>query len=79
MTVASRSVRFQYITRPLFFKQVSAFISLPAAIGALIGIEFALDRSSLEHYILYAVMLAVLAVHVTLGVLLLRKREKEAA
>ena len=59
--------------------RISAFISLPAAIGALIGIEFALDRSSLEHYILYAVMLAVLAVPVTLGVLLLRKREKEAA
>lgn len=59
--------------------RICALVSLPAVIGALIGIEFAMDRSSLSHYLLYAVMFAVLAVPVTLGILLLRKREKEAA
>ena len=57
----------------------AALISLPAVIAVCGGIEFALDRMSISHYVLYAVMLAVLAVPVTLGILLLRMREKEPA
>ena len=57
----------------------AALISLPVSIAVCGGIEFALDRMSISHYILYAVMFAVLAVPVTLGILLLRKREKETA
>lgn len=58
---------------------MAALISLPAAIAVCGGIEFALDRMSINHYVLYAVMFADLSVPVTLGIMLLRKREKEAA
>jgi len=58
---------------------LGACISLPAAIGVCGWIEYALDRTTISHYLLYAVMAAVLAVPVTLGILLLRKREIQAA
>ena len=59
--------------------RICAYISLPVVIGSLIAIEFALDRSGISHYVLYAVMAALLAIPVILGILLLRKREKETA
>lgn len=55
---------------------LAAFISLPIAIGICGGIEYALDRTTLNHYLLYAVMFAVLSIPVIFGVLLLRKRTK---
>lgn len=55
-----------------------ALISLALAIALCGGIEFALDRLNINHYILYAVMTAALAVPVALGILLLRKRESAA-
>ena len=45
-------------------------------IGICGGIEFALDRSTISHYLLYLLMFAALAVPVTLGILLLRNRKK---
>ena len=59
--------------------RIAAYVSLPVMIGTLIFIEFALDRSSWSHYLLYAMMTAALAMPVVLGVMLLRKRGKEAA
>ena len=56
-----------------------AWISLPVSIALCGGIEFALDRMSISHYILYAIMIAALAVPVTLGIILIRKREKKPA
>jgi prolipoprotein diacylglyceryltransferase len=56
----------------------AAIISLPLSIALCGGIEFALDRMSISHYVLYIIMLAALAVPVTLGILLLVKREKPA-
>lgn len=56
----------------------TAFISLPLAVGACGGIEYALDRTTINHYLLYAVMFVVLAIPVTFGILLLIKREKGA-
>lgn len=59
--------------------RIGAFVSLPVVVGSLIGIEFALDRSGISHYILYAVMAVLLAIPAVLGILLLRRREKETA
>jgi len=56
----------------------AAIISLPLSIGLVGGIEFALDRMSISHYVLYAVMFLGLAVPVVLGILLLVKRERPA-
>ena len=56
----------------------AAIISLPLSIGLVGGIEFALDRMSISHYVLYAVMFLSLAVPVVLGILLLVKRERPA-
>lgn len=55
---------------------VMAYISLPLAIGMCGGIEYALDRTTISHYLLYAVMFSALAVPVILGILLLRNRKK---
>ena len=59
-----------------FFR--TAVISLPLVIGACGGIEYALDRTSVSHYLLYLMMFVALAVPVAFGILLLRKREKGA-
>ena len=56
-----------------------AILSLPAAIGICAWIEFALDRTEISHHLLYAIMIASLAVPVMLGILLLRKQERQAA
>lgn len=56
---------------------IAAVLSLIAAIGAVIAIEFALDRSSISHYLLYAAMLAILCVPVTLGIMMLRNSKKK--
>ena len=51
------------------------FISsgLVLAVGICIGIEFALDRTSLSHVLLYVVMAAAVAVPVVFGFILLRR------
>lgn len=56
----------------------TAVISLPLAIAACGGIEFALDRTTISHYLLYGMLILILAVPVAFGILLLRKREKGA-
>ncbi len=59
--------------------RIAAVAVLPLAVGLCIAIEFALDRTDMSHYLLYLIMTAVLAVPVTLGILLLKKRKKETA
>ena len=54
----------------------AALISLPAVIGVCIGIEFALDKTTISHVLLYALMAVLLAVPVILGIRLLRERQK---
>ncbi len=54
----------------------AALISLPVTIGVSIGIEFALDKTTISHVLLYALMAALLAVPVILGIKLLRERQK---
>ena len=58
---------------------IAGIISVIAAVGSCIAIEFALDRTNLSHYLLYLLMATVLAAPVTIGILLLRKPEREKA
>ncbi len=55
---------------------LAAYLSLPAAIGICVGIEFALDRTGISHLLLYAAMILALAVPVSLGIALLGKNVK---
>ena len=54
----------------------AALIAFPFIIGICIAVEFALDKTTISHVLLYGVMAAVLAVPVAMGILLLRNREK---
>ncbi len=54
----------------------AALISLPAVIGICIGIEFALDKTTISHVLLYVLMAALLAVPAILGIILLGEKEK---
>ena len=54
----------------------AALISLPAVIAICIGIEFALDKTTVSHVLLYLMMIVCLAVPVVLGVKLLRNSQK---
>ena len=58
---------------------VFASVSAAVAVGICIVIEFMLDRTDISHYLLYPFMTIVLAVPVTLGILLLRMKEKKTA
>ena len=52
----------------------AALVSVFAAVGLGVLIEFKIDRSQISHYLLYAAFIAVLAVPVALG-MLLRKED----
>lgn len=54
----------------------TALISLPVTIGVSIWIEFALDKTTIPHVLLYTLMAVLLAVPVILGIRLLRERQK---
>ena len=54
----------------------AAVVSATAAIAACGGIEFALDRTSISHVLLYLIMITALAVPAALGLLLLNGRKK---
>ena len=47
--------------------------ALVLAVGICIGIEFALDRTSLSHILLYMIMAAAVAVPAVFGFILLRR------
>lgn len=57
----------------------TAIIAGVAAIGICGGVEFALDRTSMSHVILYVIMIAALAVPVVLGCLLLSRKGTEVS
>lgn len=57
----------------------AAPVSVALAVGAVIGIEFAIDRSDVSNLLLYGLMILVIAVPVTLGFLLLKGKGKEEA
>ena len=55
---------------------IGAVFSLILAIGICIGIEFALDRTAISHYVLYLIMAAAVSAPAATGILLLRNSMK---
>ena len=55
---------------------LTAFISLPVAVGIGVGIEFMIDRTAVSHYLLYAAFLAVVSVPVVLGLIMRKESAK---
>lgn len=54
----------------------AALLTVLAAVGLGVLIEFKIDRSQISHYLLYMAFIAVLAVPVVLGLLLRKEEEK---
>ena len=54
---------------------IAALIALAAALGVCVQLEFALDRTAVNKYLIYAIYIVALAVPVCLGILL-RREEK---
>ena len=54
----------------------AAVISLIIAVAVCGGVEFALDRMNIPHILLYLIMIAALAVPVTLGILMTQSSER---
>ena len=54
----------------------AALLTVLAAVGLGVLIEFKIDRSQISHYLLYLAFIAVLAVPVVLGLLLRKEEEK---
>ena len=53
----------------------AAPLSLIVTVGAVIGIEFAIDRSDINNLLLYAAMILVILIPVVLGLILLQRKE----
>lgn len=62
--------------RPKSALSVAALISLPVMTGAVIGLEFALDRTTWNKLLIYAAMAIVVAIPAVLGMIILKKAEK---
>ena len=61
--------------RPRSVLAVSAMISLPVMVGIVIGLEFALDRTTWNKFLLYAMMIITVSVPAVLGFRLLKHGE----
>ena len=55
---------------------ILALISVPVVLLAIVGVEFLIDRSELGKLFSYALYLAVLAIPVTLGILLIHQEDQ---
>ena len=65
--------------RPKSVLAVAALVSLVVMTGAVIGLEFALDRTTWNKLLIYAAMIIVVAIPAVLGMILLKtNREKTA-
>ena len=53
-----------------------AYISLPLMVGILVGLEFALDRTTWNKILIYAGMIVTVAVPAALGMIMLKQKEK---
>ena len=62
--------------RPKSATAICALISLPLMVGIVIGLEFALDRTTWNKILIYAAMIVTVAIPATLGLKLLRIGEK---
>ena len=52
---------------------IAALISLPLMVGIVLGLEFALDRTTWNKFLLYAVMILTVATPAVMGLKLLNK------
>ena len=62
--------------RPKSVLSAAALISIPVVIGAVIGLEFALDRTTWNKILIYAVMIAAVSVPVALSMNILKEKRK---
>lgn len=63
--------------RPKSALAIAAYISLPLMVGAVIGLEFALDRTNWNKILVYAVMIITVCIPAVLGLKLLDKGNRE--
>ena len=66
----------KYGNRPKSILVVAALISLPVMVLAVIGLEFALDRTTWNKLLIYAGMIISVAVPAALGLRLLNKKDE---
>ena len=59
--------------RPKSVLAVAAVVSLPLMVGIVLGLEFALDRTTWNKFLLYAVMILTVAAPAVMGLRLLNK------
>ena len=62
--------------KPKSFLAVAAAVSIPLMAGAVIGLEFALDRTTWNKIMIYAVMIITVSIPAVLGLRLLRIGEE---
>ena len=63
--------------RPKSALSVAALVSLPLMTGAVIGLEFALDRTTWNKMLIYAAMIMIVAIPAVLGMILLKTNGEE--
>lgn len=63
--------------RPKSGLAIAAYISLPLMVGAVIGLEFALDRTNWNKFLVYALMIITVSIPAVLGMKLLGKGSKD--
>ena len=62
--------------RPKSAPAVAAMVYLPVMIGAIVGLEFALDRTTWNKFLIYAGMVIIVSVPAALGLKLLASGRK---
>ncbi len=61
--------------RPKSVLSTAALISIPLMVGAVIGLEFALDRTMWNKFLIYCIMVAVVSIPAAIGMILLSKQK----
>lgn len=64
------------INRPKSGLAIAAIISLPILVGAVIGLEFALDRTTWNKILVYLLMILTVMIPAALGLILLKNAEE---
>lgn len=63
--------------RPKSVLAIAAILSIPVMVGAVIGLEFALDRTTWNKILLYVLMIVVTGIPAALGMTLINNKKKE--
>lgn len=69
----------KYASSPKSVLAIAAVISLPLMVGAVIGLEFALDRTTWNKILIYVLMIISVSIPATLGLILMNQKGKEKA